>query len=267
MFMLPLWNKYKNYTTDIWDSLGIFLEGYAFERQGRSPDYSYAAVDSLLYCKQRYKGKLYQTVVNDIWEQFRKLLNYKGLNTDNNCLYSDNCLYLIQKKSALQSVIEMVLNNGITQQKYTLVTYLINSINQNNDIKPAFELLTSIRGIGNKIASFYLRDLVDVMNVNLGQIQNRDLLQPIDIWVERIIKTLSNNQNMDKKEMPNWIVDQTPKNQNNVNPERINMGIWFFCSNIIKSKYRLNTALGNPNDAQNLLNDFKNNIRNICQYC
>ena len=98
------------------------------------------------------------------------------------------------------------------------------------------------------------------MNVNLGQIQNRDLLQPIDIWVERTIKILSNNQNMNKNQIPNWIIQTS--NQNNVNPERINMGIWFFCSNIIRSEYRLNTILGNLNNAQNLLNDFRNNIRN-----
>jgi len=126
-------------------------------------------------------------------------------------------------------------------------------------------LLISIRGIGNKIASFFLRDLVDVMNINLGQIQNRNLLQPIDVWVERTIKILSNNQKMNKNQISNWIVQTS--NQNNINPERINMGIWFFCSNIVRSEYRLNTTLGNLNNAQNLLNELRNNIRNVCQHC
>ena len=27
-----LWDKYPNHTRDVWDSLAIFLEGYAFER-------------------------------------------------------------------------------------------------------------------------------------------------------------------------------------------------------------------------------------------
>ena len=126
-------------------------------------------------------------------------------------------------------------------------------------------MLISIRGIGNKIASFFLRDLVDVMNINLGQIQNRNLLQPIDVWVERTIKILSNNQKMNKNQISNWIVQTS--NQNNINPERINMGIWFFCSNIVRSEYRLNTTLGNLNNAQNLLNELRNNIRNVCQHC
>jgi hypothetical protein len=41
------WEKYPNHDTDIWDSLCIFCESYAFERQGRRPDYSHAAVDTL----------------------------------------------------------------------------------------------------------------------------------------------------------------------------------------------------------------------------
>ena len=259
MFMLPLWNKYPHHTTDIWDSLGVFLEGYAFERQGRRPDFFHAAVDSLLYCKQQNNGNLNQIVVNNIWQQFSLLLNNQSLNIKNNCLYP------AQSARQKNSVIQVVLNNVTTQPNYTLTTYLIELINQNNNIQPAFNLLISIRGIGDKIASFYLRDLVDVMNINLGQIQNRNLLQPIDVWVERTIKILSNNQNMNKNQITNWIVQIS--NQNNVNPERINMGIWFFCSNIVRSEYRLNATLRDLNNAQNLVNDFRNSVRNVCQHC
>src|SRR5574341_639394 len=85
MLLLPLWNKYRNYQNDIWDSLSIFLEGYAFERQGRRPDYFHVAVDSLIHCKQ--KNNLNQRVVGCVWTNFRQLLNNQNLNHRNNSLY------------------------------------------------------------------------------------------------------------------------------------------------------------------------------------
>ncbi len=52
--VILLWNEYPNHTTDIGDSLAILLEGYAFERQGRKPDYFHAAVDMLLGDKRQH---------------------------------------------------------------------------------------------------------------------------------------------------------------------------------------------------------------------
>ncbi len=50
---------------------------------------------------------------------------------------------------------------------------LENLMAQYNDINQAFIYLKTIRGIGDKIASFYLRNLVVVLNLNLINIQNR----------------------------------------------------------------------------------------------
>ena len=63
MHMLPSWRKYPDHLSDIWDSLAIFL-GYAFERQGRRPDYSPAAIDALLCCRQQNNGDFTQNIVN-----------------------------------------------------------------------------------------------------------------------------------------------------------------------------------------------------------
>jgi hypothetical protein len=254
MFMKPLWNRYPNYGADIWDSLAIFLEGYAFERPGRRPDYSHAAVDALFYCREE-NNNFNQNTVNMIWCRFMGLLNNQRLNPMNNPLRpagnpDDN-----------RSVIQVVIENDIVQENLTLTTYLINLINQHHDIQQAFNSLTCVRGIGRKIASLYLRDLVDIMNIDLVNIHSRNLLQPIDIWVERTIKILNNNQNMNMDQVADWLV------QNSVNPERVNMGIWFFCSQIIASEYKLNRVLDDLNTAQNLLQNYRNKLENICLNC
>lgn len=259
MYMLPLWKKYPNYLTDIWDSLSIFLEGYAFERQGRRPDYFHVGVDALLYCKQQHGGDMTQNVVNEVWQQFSQLLNNRKLNKKNNSLYPRQ---ILRQKPSL---IEVVLSEEIIHQNMTFATYLQNQINQNNDVQNAFNLVKSIRGIGNKIAAFYLRDLVDMMNIALSNTQNRHLLQPIDVWVERTVKILVNNQENNRNQIANWIVNTSMRY--NVNPEYVNMGVWFFCSNIVGSEYKLRNVLNDLNTAQNLVNDFRMKARNVCQNC
>lgn len=259
--MLPVWNRYQNHRKDIWDSLALFLEAYAFERQGRRPDYFHVAVDALFCCKDN-NSILKPNLVNDIWKHFSTLLNNKNLNYQNNPLYPgtnpDN-----KKVAQKTSVIEFVINKKIIPSTFT--TYFQNQINQGKNIENAFNLIKSIRGIGDKIASFYLRDLADTMEIDLNNIHDRFLLQPIDIWVERTVKNLAGYQKMEKYLVAKWIVDTSI--QYNINPERVNMGIWFFGSHLLRSEYRLNNTLKNFNSAQELVNDFRRSVKNVCQNC
>jgi len=255
MLMLPLWNKYPNYQNSIVDSLAIFLEGYAFERQGRRPDYFHAAVDSLIACNNNLAA-------NCVWNNFRLRLNNQRLNHRNNPIYPSSNPDNIQNINNKMSVIEAISS---FQNSVTLSQKIYNLIIQNQDIIQSFNFLRKIRGIGNKITSFYLRDLVVVLNLNLINIQNRELLQPIDIWVERTVQYLAGNRNMSKTQVANWIV--TNSLQYNLNPEYINMGIWFYCSLIANSEYRLNRSLQNINIAYSLINDFRSKIENVCQNC
>lgn len=263
MFMLPLWNKYTNHSTDIWNSLAIFLEGYAFERQGKRPDYPYAAVDALLLLRNNTSTLTRNSSIM-LWRQFSRLLSNQNLNCKNNPLYpSANPNNLPNFNPSNRSLIEIIAT--YVPQGSTLTSYIKNLIKHNRDIYPAHELLTEIRGIKDKIASFFLRDLVIVMNINLLNTRNRHLLQPVDIWVKRTIKTISNNSSISKKQIANWIVNNSLRN--GVSPEKVNMGIWFFCSQIITSEYRLKKALNNFYYAQSLLRNYKASLNNICNSC
>lgn len=267
MFMLPLWHKYyPNHGKDIWGSLAVFLEGYAFERQGRSPNYSPAAVKALFDCKKQCNGNLNQkNVVMCVWKHFKNSLNNQKLNKKLNPLYPSTNPDNLPNINKSLSLIEVVLKE-VTPQNNTFTTYFQKQINQENDIQPSFDLLKSIRGIGPKIAPFYLRDLVDVMNATLNNIQNVHLLQPIDTWVERTVKILCGNQAMNEtEEVADWIVKTSI--QHNINPQRVNMGIWFFGSTIAKSKYILEKALKKLDDAIELVNDFRDKVRSVSQHC
>ncbi len=255
--MRQLWGKYPNHATNIWDSLAIFLEGYAFERQGRRPDYFHAAVDSFTESRQQNRV-VTQADVKKIWACFRKLLKNQGLNRKNNPLYPSTNPDKEPGIGSKNSVIQVILQENITAPDSSLSTFLSNSIEQ-DDIRSADRLLRSIRGIGPKVSPFYLRDLVVVMAIDLSNVGNRSLLQPVDVWVERIIKTITHDQLMTKSNVANWIVENSHR------PELANMGIWYFGSQIATSHYIVRKALGNLKLAQSLADKYACRLRRAYQ--
>lgn len=286
--IILLWNEYPNHTNDIWDSLAIFLEGYAFERQGRKPDYFHAAVDALLDYKTG-NGDLNQNDAADkIWNRFSNSLNGQGLNHQNNPLCPKKTSYQRKEKTyktSQPSVIQIVSNNEDIQNK-SFTTYLQHKIVKDKDIKNVFGLLMSIQGVGDKIASLFLRDLACIMEIDLSKTQNRHRLQPIDIWVARTVISLDENEfskldekikngrslnnkdnlnNNDKVILAKWIVRQSEGNA--AKPELVNMGIWYFCSQIAISEYRLKRVLKNLSRAKSLAHKHAMLIKNVFKNC
>jgi hypothetical protein len=75
----------------------------------------------------------------------------------------------------------------LPEQK-NLTRYSIAAIEQ-GDIQKIHDGFMGIRGIGPKIASLYLRDLVDIYDLE-NKISPEDFgfLQPIDVWVRRVAR-------------------------------------------------------------------------------
>lgn len=248
--MRYLWNnKYPDHATDIWDSLAIFLEGYAFERQGRKPDYSHAAVDTV-NAYRRDDRSIQKKDNNRIWERFSNSLNNRKLNKKNNPL----CRIHGRKLSLVDVVLKYEMANS------TFSEFLKNSIEQEKTVLNAHKVLCEeIRGIGTKIASFYLRDLVAVTKINLSETDYRHLLQPVDIWVRRVVTNIQRNPKIKDGKIPDFIVT------NSEQPELVNMGMWYFGSQIAACEYRLKKALTESNGleyAESLVDDYKTSLSN-----
>ena len=70
-YMRPVWEENDGYEEDKWLSLRLFLGTYAFERQGRSPDYAFAAVDAI---DENRSVALEPASSHTIWDSFKSLL-------------------------------------------------------------------------------------------------------------------------------------------------------------------------------------------------
>jgi len=220
------WQACGDVENDPWASLMLLLSSYAFERQGRSPDYSHAAVDTIEQLRLR---PLTQNSNQEAWCIFSEKLNNTALNHVNNplCPRGTRCFrnYRGNRREATvqnKSIIELLTDNLGNQ---SLIKWAKDQINDNR-IADAHTILCQVNGISNKIASFFLRDVA--CNYALTPRQNRPLLQPIDVWIRFVVHELSGEQ-LNDTNCANYIVNESQE------PERINQGIWYFCAEVVKS--------------------------------
>lgn len=259
-FMKPLWERYPQRENDTWDSLGLFLEGYAFERQGRRPDYGPAAADVVMELKRGSVRLDSGTALNEAWQRFRKLLGGAGLNEANNPICPKGTVFsrkgssrLTSSPSALELATEIAGNGNLT-----LVTYFKNMLGQDK-VENAHRKLRELNGVGPKIASLFLRDLATYYNFTVSK--ERHLLQPIDVWVRRIVKELGGPAN--DQDVGKWIVSESATAW--VNPEAVNQGMWYFAREIAGSYYRLKDSIHDLKCAEVLFAQHKQALNRAAQ--
>jgi hypothetical protein len=108
----------------------------------------------------------------------------------------------------------------------------------------AFLLLRKIHGIGDKIASFILRDMAIILDVE-GKIapENQILLQPVDRWVEGIATFLWGDL---KERAPSWFIALkiiVKCREYNCSPARFNQGAWKYGSDNIKNTKKIHQGM------------------------
>jgi hypothetical protein len=121
-------------------------------------------------------------------------------------------------------------------------------------IQKAHSELVGVSGIGDKIASFFMRDVACHYGIFPLIEDDRKLLQPIDIWERRTVQLLREGEpSKNDRECQAFIV-QNSKDAGCI-PERVNQGIWYFCSQIADTEYYLHKAMTWP-DGIHLASDW-----------
>lgn len=235
----PLWARYPEVTTSNSDSLGLFLEGYAFERQGRPEDFPAVAADVIA---ELGSGALDPA---DVWLRFCNKLVGRRLNIMNNPLAPKGTTRVTKKGKTLMtsmySAIEVA--NAVGSP---LVQWVLRGLNA-NQTDEVHAKIREITGVDYKIASLFLRDVA--VRYRVFPSTSRWLLQPIDTWVRRSAALLGA---VGDDEAAAKFILQTAQTEN-YEPEKINQGMWYFGSEIAGSEYRLTRALADLTEAEELL--------------
>lgn len=262
-FLEPLWNKYPSRESNDWDALMIFLEGYAFARQGAPSDFSHAACDVIQQLKDDGLNVTESNVPSKAWRAFSSLLKNSDLNHSNNPLCPQGTEYVRRFKGAVRtartsklSVLEFLQSLVSKGEPANIIIYAKRNLQSENLGTTHRRLSRSISGVASKIASFFLRDVAAFYRISPSR--NRHVLQPIDVWIRRISWELMGNYEPDEK-IATWIVQEAIRI--NIDPEAINQGMWYFGSQIAGSEYRVTCALNDVEYAEALGNEHIESLR------
>lgn len=227
-FQKPLWEKYPGYLEDSVKAVLVFLEGYAFERQGRNPAYAHVAVEAIARGITSPQG---------VWDRFVGLLGGQRLNRKLNPLFHNSrrcsCIWCATGP-----------DNIIVTAKTDVAE---------GHVKEAWHKLKEIRGVGPKIASLFLRDVVVQFDLNPAS-DYRWLLQPVDVWVRRGVAELMGKEANDK-EVAKWVVANCRK------PEAVNQGLWYFGAQIAGSDFRLKKSINNLDYAKEICREHVSGLK------
>lgn len=222
-----------------------FLSSYAFERQGRSPHYSIAAVKAVeLYLGEQPN----QNFEQEVWENFLSSGGFsvggkRGPNKKNNPLSPS--------QNEIDSASRLI--TSLTDHNFNIVTWA-SSLAKSGNIETAWNKLVKIRGIGKKIASLFLRDVVYAFEVDEDKIGKKVYVQPIDIWTERGAEALAQ------------FVSRTPKTywdfaevlvevseRATVRSTLTNVGLWIFGAQLVRNPVQFHNLLLNAEDLHDFL--------------
>jgi len=256
-FLRPLWQKYPSRETDDWEAVGVFLAGYAFERQGAKPDYRHVATDVINELARQRSLLTNENTSQLAWDLFCRYSEEVKLNYANNPLCPQATSYMRKTGSATtysKSVIEFLHDLSASGLMANIVVFVKTGL-QLDRTKDTHTAIQEINGIGSKIASLFLRD-VAVM-YNLSPTEDKHLLQTVDVWVKRVYEKLARQQIknvQDVEPVQRWILEEATRE--GVRAEAVNAGMWYFFRQIADSNYRLSKALDDLGYAENLLVEY-----------
>ena len=203
---------------DGYKALVCFVNHYAYQRQGAPASYSKITKKTI---ENRFNGNIAAVTLIDAketWNDFKKIakteFNNLRVNKTHNPMNSDS------------GILTVMANRNITN----LASH-VKGLIQNNQTKEAHRLLTSIRGIGTKISSLYLRDVAYLGKFPEIRIKDQYYLQPVDTWIEQALSIIFG------REKPRVLKEKQERIVNlcitaNISPIAFNQGAWFLGSQI-----------------------------------
>lgn len=171
-------------SSDAWVSSLIHFCNYAFERQGSPAVYRESAKEAFRQNRQWLddRERWSDAIESRLFDSFTVLCreNYiENLNLKNNPM-----------RPSTGDLLSLIYFAWHETNETSITGWALNSI-RNDSLRNSFKSLKKIRGVGDKISSFYLRDIYILSGCHNRNIQNKHLLQPIDIWTRRAARILS----------------------------------------------------------------------------
>jgi hypothetical protein len=235
------------------DALKLFLYGYAFEHQGRSPAYGELAVKALGRLSVGCTVPVHaESLARKLWKKFCELGQFpdgKGANPKNNPL----CPCPGRGEDRSRDVVSVAFSSEIEPDGHNLYHFACRSV-VSDQVSKAHAALQRIRGVGPKIASLFLRDVALDRSLPDVHLRDRHLLQPIDVWLRRTTALLT-EKSLNDEEAARQIVQLADEAE--CCALSLNFGSWYFGSQIVRREQSLDEALKSPNSVRCLVEEYR----------
>ena len=237
-------------------ALICFLKAYAYERQGAAPAYPKIAVKCIEQMFNRRKNRPNvppDTEAEEAWKEYAEIA-VRDFNLANN---KERTIKINQMRNPLNTnggILSKMASEKMASEHVTNIAVFVRDSIKCGNTKTAYDFIKSIRGVGAKISSFYLRDVACLANIDENKIDQLHLLQPIDTWIEQALHILINSSTNQKLEQKQKAILQLCKNAK-VSSCSFNQGAWFFGSQIAKEFDTFKAAINDISKARNLLED------------
>jgi len=248
---------FPNRVEDWRDGLGFFLDR-AFEHLGTSADFSEIA---RLAAKQTLRGDLDFTsrgevhrAAESLWKRFCEIGGFnhasgKGANGKLNPLFLDGM-------SSRENVLEVCAT--LTEYRGNLYKMALLHLRAGR-VSAARSELMRIRGVGEKIAPFFLRDVALENEKDLPHEVVADWrLQPIDRWVERAVGILGPQRPVGGSIAESCVYLASAAE---TSPLLVNAGAWYLGAQVAKGTFLFRQALSGASRFQEIVVSHEADLR------
>jgi len=235
---------------DGWKALEIFL-AYAYERQGASPAYAPAARETIQTLANQGASWTESGLAKQAWRLYTKQLKGQPLNEQNNPMCPEGTRYKKGERETWQVCVIGFAQKNLSDVDYNIVRWAKKALKAGG-VQAGHKNLTSISGVGNKIASFFLRDAAWAHRIVPDQ--SRELLQPIDVWVRRYVYHWAGK--MSDAKCATWIVKESL--HAGASPEKVNAGMWYFGARVAGNRHTLMQQIDDVKAMQEAMEDHVN---------
>jgi hypothetical protein len=217
------------------------LENYAYARQGAARAYPIIAKQAI---DRVFAGTLEIATIHQaekVWRTYQEIakkhFNQLKTNPGHNPLNSSGGVLVALAKGQI---------GNLAKHIKTLI--------KEEKTGEAHALISSIRGVGPKIASLYLRDIAHLSELDENQIKDQFYLQPMDTWLDQTLSIIAGNEVHDKLENKQRTIVELC-HRAGCSPIAFNQGAWVLGSRIAGdfSTFR-KLALGKE-DAHSIIED------------
>jgi hypothetical protein len=244
-------DSFRTLSSNWREAFMVFLEDYAFARQGSSPHYPQAAAIAVKEYPSKTPDDDFEQIV---WQEFLKQIGApasgKGANVQNNPLAPS-----FGNKISITALVSRLCDHD-----YNLVRWAKDGLRKQH-VSEISGTLRGVRGLGSKITSLFLRDVATAFEMDELQLEPAKYLQPIDRWTRRGTEALAMLMRSPhpKGEEECAIIIVKASIKAGVCPSLVNAGLWVLGAWFAQTEAKFKDVLVNLDRLCQFLDEQRNN--------